>query len=421
MNNINFVTWNKNEIAFQPNDIKGLERIKLRMTGFDYEQNSKQNLVKVSGVFMYQEVCLETLMKLEDQNMGLNITFEQINNYNKNEISTQFDKCIIEYCGYICGVFIKQKSWNWNNPEKQVKLSDNDENFKPLNSYNGLIWTPDIICENIKYPSYFANQIQQGETKFGYRTSPEVVLRYGDAIFTVISIHGPNVGEPGKQKAVNKNKLFMEMITREYSHYDNIILGGDFNMLPEKLNEYQRENILNDFFCIDDKKKITHDNIIEHKTKGKERFLGKIDWIFFRFNTMRKTIANITPYTGDIRLLQNQEIRQANQSDHVRVQITLSIKNLYPTQKYRYYWIDENNIKQDLRTNSYEDNIIIYCSHISSLLGPVKPLNINGMVIKFNGKTATIEINRKIYSLYGEYIISPQSKNISMNKKICGL
>jgi hypothetical protein len=376
MTNIVFETWNKDEVSYQKKGILHpalyIARIKNQIFGTHTDSYTKHRTI---GVFMYQEIIYDTLRLLNGERnsaTGERIeirphTNKQVYDINRlpddgAQTEIYIDTDYIEI--YVLdrtnaekrvGHFVKQKSWN-NNwfPEdrsrpfnqqdlrlnslirykKQNNISGREETVtEETFSYNGIVWSPEIISKSLPIIPLFFDERNEfigvdgiqysGKRLFGYRTSHIERLEYMGVTFHAISIHGIVPKDTNYNKFLN----FCKCLNNQLYNYPNIVLGGDFNMTPVVK---QKHSLFQSFATVDlidyynDKKKI-HEKVVTtfNDSDPNNVFEEKIDWIFFRLNPEHFELNKIIPYVGDIDLVKEKK----NQSDHVRVNITVSLKN----------------------------------------------------------------------------------------------
>lgn len=280
--------------------------------------------VQFPGIFMYQEISYDVLTAIGKNRENVMFEWNTIQNFT-NEISFSNDMCVLKKDNKICGMFVKQKSWNTNlsidekatvqkTPQKSFRLCDfNDSDGKPLNSYNGIVWNVNKFeFINMYQPDYFKNQ---NDVQFGYRSSYLIILKYKDYLFNVMSVHGSGVNRRGDAK----NIAFINMIESYLLKIDNetkphlTCIAGDFNMTINR----RLDNNLMSKFITSDLQSNTH---IDLKSNAIQQFADKLDWIFYKIN---KPIIDIpiTAYSGDINNLKTPN----NPSDHIKIGIILPI------------------------------------------------------------------------------------------------
>ncbi|ATZ81138.1 hypothetical protein BMW23_1094 [Bodo saltans virus] len=336
-----FETWNINGI--ERNDTTTLRIIK-QIIGENIDSNLKKRTV---GIFMYQEITKDNIdslstipIKIHGQQIMLHVKWFRNNSniYPKNahdgeyEEITEYDYCVIYYGNRICGHFKRQKSWNFNYHGAQrghpIRLSDftDKKDGSTYDSYNGMVWSPEFKFVNMELLKYMANQKNGQKTpRLGYRTSNLITLSYKDMIFHTVSIHGL-IGDKNMNLL---NQLEHQLNDKAYKENNmNVILGGDYNMTPQILAQYNTNGIMNTFVH-DNQKRFTHINLKrdsknlqnwhEYKNTGiGYSFMDKLDWIFFRFSNQLRYVGS---YTGDLDMV----VDRKNKSDHVRVAVYFTL------------------------------------------------------------------------------------------------
>jgi hypothetical protein len=323
-----FQTWNKGEIDIENEERSSIAEFIDQITGNHEFENT-------SGVFMYQEIKLQTLLALQNYHtdaLRMTVEWHSMNdlreevsrNINQNEIFDEYDYCFIYINGKICGHFVNQKSWSHSDSLNLYTLNNID--IDRLNgkktkrySYNGIIWCPDIFSFiGFSIPKYFFNQNNKNlNEKFGYRSSFLIELQMIENIsvkFKVITIHG--------FVSLDKRIKFLQIINDELKSEQNLVLGGDFNMTKDEL---RHNKLFKTFYCYDDFTKNTNYN-----DKAVPLFQEKIDWIFFRLQCL--SITTIKQHADDIDLVQTKK----QKSDHIKIIIFIS----FITNKHTHTQLD---------------------------------------------------------------------------------
>jgi len=141
-------------------------------------------------------------------------------------------------------------------------------------SYNGVAFLSKKKFENIEL-NFFADERKQARTLAGD-------LKIKAKIVKLINIYVPNGNPIDTDKyAYKKNwlDLFLKGIKKTISNYKNIIIGGDFNIIPDQIDVYDHRKFENDaLFTLEIRKKLRElinlgfQDIYRYFNKDKQEF-----------------------------------------------------------------------------------------------------------------------------------------------------
>jgi len=141
-------------------------------------------------------------------------------------------------------------------------------------SYNGVAFLSKKKFENIEL-NFFADERKQARTLVGD-------LKIKAKIIKLINIYVPN-GNPIDTDKYTYKKNWLDLLLKEIkktiSNYKNIIIGGDFNIIPDQIDVYDHRKFENDaLFTLEIRKKLRElinlgfQDIYRYFNKDKQEF-----------------------------------------------------------------------------------------------------------------------------------------------------
>ena len=166
------------------------------------------------------------------------------------------------------------KTENKNFPFNEFKKIGYDSYVFGQKSYNGVAFLSKITINNVDIQLFKDKKKQSRIISCDFKQEKNIVK--------LVNIYVPNGNPIGTEKYKYKNEwydLFIKSISKLLIKNKNIIIGGDFNVIPEEIDVYDHKKYKNDaLFKLEIRKKYRELNnfgfhdIFRHFNKNKQEF-----------------------------------------------------------------------------------------------------------------------------------------------------